>query len=266
LATLFPDVAALPFIEKTFLARSYRLFVLSFVTMAGGYFSSEATRAERVQELFDTIAPRYDLINDLQSLWLHRHWKNRLVKLADPSEGQHALDLCCGTGDIAFALAQRGAEVTGIDFSQPMLDQATARNSESKVTFLQGDALDTKQPENHFDLVTIAYGLRNLTSFEGGLREMHRVVKPGGKLLVLDFGKPPFAPWRWFYFGYLKWVVPWFGRIFCRDAPAYAYIHESLENYPAQDGVAEMMHELGCQDIVIHRILGSAMTINVGVK
>ena len=126
--------------------------------------------------------------------------------------------------------------------------------------------LDTKQPDNHFDLVTIAYGLRNLTNFKGGLREMHRVAKPGGKLLVLDFGKPSFAPWRWFYFGYLKWMVPWFGRIFCRDAPAYAYIHESLENYPAQDGVAEMMHELGCQDIVIHRILGSAMTINVGVK
>ena len=92
--------------------------------MAEGYFSSKATRAGRVQKLFDTIAPRYDLINDLQSLWLHRHWKKRLVKLADPSEGQRALDLCCGTGDVAFALAQYGAEVIGIDFSQPMLDLA----------------------------------------------------------------------------------------------------------------------------------------------
>ena len=156
--------------------------------MAEGYFSNDATRARRVQELFDTIAPRYDLINDLQSLWLHRHWKKRLVKLADPSESQRALDLCCGTGDVAFALARCGAEVIGMDFSQPMLDHATARNSESKVTFLHGDALDTKQPDNHFDLVPIAYGLRNLTNFKGGLREMHRVAKPGGKLLVLDFG------------------------------------------------------------------------------
>ena len=95
---------------------------------------------------------------------------------------------------------------------------------------------------------------------------MHRVAKPGGKLLVLDFGKPSFAPWRWYFFSYLKWTVPWFGRIFCRDAPAYAYIHESLENYPAQDGVDKMLRELGCQDTAIHRILGSAMTINVGVK
>ena len=234
--------------------------------MAEGYFSNEATRAGRVQELFDTIAPRYDLINDLQSLWLHRHWKKRLVKLADSSEGQRALDLCCGTGDVAFALAQCGADVIGIDFSQLMLDRAAVRNSESKVTFLHGDALDTKQPDNHFDLVTIAYGLRNLTNFKGGLREMHRVAKPCGKLLVLDFGKPSFAPWRWYFFSYLKWMVPWFGRIFCRAAPAYAYIHESLENYPVQDGVAKMMRELGCQDFTIHRILGSAMTINVGVK
>jgi len=167
--------------------------------MAEGYFSNNETRAQRVRELFNAIAPRYDFINDLQSLGLHRRWKKRLVKLADPNEGQRALDLCCGTGDIAFALAQRGADVIGIDFSQPMLDQAAVRNSESKVTFLHGDALDTKQPDDHFDLVTIAYGLRNLTNFKGGLREMHRVAKPGGKLLVLDFGKPSFAPWRWYF-------------------------------------------------------------------
>ena len=240
--------------------------MLPLAVMAEGYFSSERTRAERVKELFSTIAPRYDLINDLQSLWLHRQWKKSLVKLADPRPGQSALDLCCGTGDIAFALEQLGAEVIGMDFSQPMLNFAAERNVGSKVTFLQGDALDTKQPDNHFDLVTVAYGLRNLASFGGGLREMYRVVKPGGRILVLDFGKPSFAPWRWFYFGYLKWMVPWFGRILCRNAPAYAYIHESLEKYPAQDGVAEVMVELGCQEISIHRILGSAMTINVGVK
>ena len=234
--------------------------------MAEGCFSSEATRAGRVQELFDIIAPRYDLINDLQSLWLHRHWKKRLVKLADPSESQRALDLCCGTGDIAFALADCGAAVVALDFSKPMLAQAIRRNRDLTVTFREGDALDTRLPDDHFDCVTIAFGLRNLASFENGLGEMHRLTKPGGKMLVLDFGKPSFAPWRWFYFGYLKWMIPWFGRIFCSDAPAYAYIHESLENYPAQDGVAEMMRELGCQDIAIHRIFGSAMTINVGVK
>ena len=234
--------------------------------MAEGYFSSDETRAERVQELFDVIAPRYDLINDLQSFWLHRHWKRCLVSLAQPTTGQRALDLCCGTGDVAFELAAHGVEVTGLDFSQSMLECASERNSSSKVSFQRGDALNTKLSNNHFDIVTMAYGLRNLSDFEGGVQEMHRLTKPGGKMLVLDFGKPTFGPWRWFYFTYLKWLVPVFGRIFCSDAPAYAYIHESLEHYPAQDGVAKTMRDIGCREVAIHRILGSAMTINVGVK
>ncbi len=234
--------------------------------MAEGYFSSDETRAERVQELFDVIAPRYDLINDLQSFWLHRHWKRRLVSLAQPTVGQRALDLCCGTGDVAFELSTHGVDVKGVDFSQSMLECATERNSSPKVSFQRGDALNTKLSENHFDIVTMAYGLRNLSDFEGGVQEMYRLTKPGGKMLVLDFGKPTFGPWRWFYFTYLKWLVPVFGRIFCSDAPAYAYIHESLEHYPAQDGVAKVMRDIGCREVAIHRILGSAMTINVGVK
>ena len=234
--------------------------------MAEGYFSNNDTRAQRVRELFNAIAPRYDFINDLQSLGLHRRWKKRLVTLAEPAKGQRALDLCCGTGDIALALARRGAEVTGLDFSQPMLDQATARDREKTVTFLPGDALETKQPDNHFDLVTIAYGLRNLASVEAGLAEMHRVAKPGGKILVLEFGQPSNRFLRFWYHGYLKYAVPIFGKIFCRNAPAYAYIHESLKNYPAQDDVNKILRDLGCEQTEIHRILGSTMTINVGVK
>ena len=236
------------------------------MAMAEGYFSSDETRAERVQNLFEVIAPRYDLINDLQSLWLHRYWKRRLVSLSNPSSGQRALDLCCGTGDVAFGLAARGVEVTGMDFSQAMLEHARERNSASEVNFQWGDALNTELPDNHFDIVTIAYGLRNLADFEGGLKEMYRVTKPGGRILILDFGRPAFGPWRWVYSTYLRWMVPVFGRVFCSDAPAYAYIHESLENYPAQDGVEKILRELDCSEVALHRILGSAMTINVGVK
>jgi len=234
--------------------------------MSRGYFADDETRAERVQDLFNTIAPRYNLINDLQSFWLHRYWKRRLVALTNLDPDHRALDLCCGTGDVAFDLAARGAEVTGMDFSRSMLKCAAERNSDANVDFQCGDALNTDLPENNFDVVTMAYGLRNLSDFEGGLQEMYRVTKPGGRILVLDLGKPSFEPWRWLYFGYLKWIVPVFGQIFCRDAPAYAYMHESLGHYPAQEGVAKVMEELGCKEVNIHRILGSAMTINVGVK
>jgi demethylmenaquinone methyltransferase/2-methoxy-6-polyprenyl-1,4-benzoquinol methylase len=240
--------------------------VLNYVSMAEGYFSNDETRAERVQDLFEVIASRYDFINDLQSLRLHRYWKRRLISLANPLPGQRALDLCCGTGDVAFGLAARGVEVIGMDFSQGMLEHAEERNSTSGVTFQWGDALNTELPDNHFDIVTIAYGLRNLADFEGGLKEMYRVTKSGGRMLILDFGRPSFAPWRWVYSTYLRWLVPIFGRVFCSDAPAYAYIHESLENYPAQDGVEKVLRELGCSEVALHRILGSAMTINVGVK
>ena len=106
------------------------------------------------------------------------------------------LDLCCGTGDVSFALADSGTQVTGLDFSQVMLDYAKVRDELTRVTFQRGDALATGFPDNHFEIVTIAYGLRNLADFEGGLREMYRVAKPGGRIMVLDFGKPSRAR-RW---------------------------------------------------------------------
>ena len=234
--------------------------------MAGSYLAKDETHAEKVCELFDNIAPRYDRINDLQSLWLHHRWKRRLVRLAKIQPGQHALDLCCGTGDIAQALAAQGAKVTALDFSAPMLKIARQRKAGADIEFLEGDALNTGQPAEHFDAVTIAYGLRNLADFDAGLREMHRVAKPGGRLCILDFGKPPNRLLRFWYEGYLKWIVPRLGQALCRDAPAYAYIHESLADYPAQAGIAKAMEKLNCQEIETHNMMLGAMAINLGVK
>ena len=240
--------------------------MLMFPEMDQSYLAKDAKRAEKVRELFDSIAPRYDLINDLQSFWLHRRWKRRLVQLAGVKPGQRALDLCCGTGDIALALEGQGAKVTAMDFSEPMLKIAEQRKGDADIKYKIGDALSTGEPEAHYDCVTIAYGLRNLSEFERALAEMHRITKPGGKLLVLDFGKPPSCLVRFWYLGYLKWMVPCFGRIFCRDAPAYAYIHESLEDYPAQIGIESAMENLGCEKIKTHNLFLGTMAINVGVK
>lgn len=237
--------------------------------MGNAYYAPDATRAAKVHSLFARIAPRYDLINDLQSFGLHRLWKRRLVRLAAARPGLRALDLCCGTGDVAFALARAGAEVTGFDFSQEMLAVAKQRKPSAgsgPIEFLHGDALKMPFPDAHFDIVTISYGLRNLADFAGGLREMHRVMRPGGRLVVLDFGKPPNRLWRTLYFGYLRFAVPIFGRIFCGDAAAYAYILESLRHYPAQEGVAAALRELGCANVRVVNLLGGVMSLNYGEK
>jgi demethylmenaquinone methyltransferase/2-methoxy-6-polyprenyl-1,4-benzoquinol methylase len=240
--------------------------------MGNKYYQAGRERAEKVAELFASIAPRYDLINDLQSFGLHRVWKRRLLRLAAPKPGERALDLCCGTGDIAWALAARGVEVTGLDFSEPMLAVARAKTQKPSrghvlpPSFTLGDAAHLSFPDNHFDIVTIAYGLRNLANWKNGLAEMWRVAKPGGRLLVLDFGKPDNRFWRGLYFSYLRWFVPMLGMIFCGDKQAYSYILESLQSYPAQHGVAVGMKELGCQDIRILPLLGGAMSINYARK
>jgi demethylmenaquinone methyltransferase / 2-methoxy-6-polyprenyl-1,4-benzoquinol methylase len=250
------------------------------ISMSNRFYVEGEQREEKVNDLFARVAPRYDLINDLQSLGLHRAWKRRLVRMARVQRSERALDVCCGTGDIAFSLARAGAEVNAVDFSEAMLNVARARQAtldfarlpggnergSGGVEFQQGDAQRLSFSDNTFDVVTVAYGLRNLSSWEQGLREMYRVAKPGGRLLVLDFGKPDSPWWRAFYFGYLRSFVPVFGKLFCGDSATHAYILESLKHYPAQCGVAAAMENLGCREVRIINLVGGAMSINYGVK
>jgi demethylmenaquinone methyltransferase/2-methoxy-6-polyprenyl-1,4-benzoquinol methylase len=236
--------------------------------MHDSYYDAGEHRAERVQDLFGHIAPRYDLINDLQSFGLHRAWKRKAVRLAQVEQGMDALDICCGTGDIVLALRKCGAVVMGLDFSLPMLRVALQRRAARSggILLIQGDAQGLPFADKTFDAVTVGYGLRNLVSWKRGLAEMRRVTKPGGRLVVLDFGKPSNAIWRKVYFAYLRWAVPAFGRTFCKNAPAYAYILESLEHYSGQQGIEAHMRELGCRDVRVINLLGGAMSINFGIK
>lgn len=237
--------------------------------MSNEYYVPGEQRAAKVNDLFAKIARRYDFLNDLQSFGLHRGWKRQVVTLANVTPKSHALDLCCGTGDISFALAQRGAETTGLDFSAQMLAVAAERSQKTGTclpTFIQGDAQNVPFPDSSFDIVTIGYGLRNLTSWQRGLEEMYRVAKPGARLIVLDFGKPPNALWRALYFTHLQISVPLIGLLFCGNAKAYAYILESLKHYPAQLAVAEKMRELKLANIQVINLMGGAMAINYGEK
>ena len=234
--------------------------------MSNTFYVPGEQRAAKVNDLFASIARRYDLINDLQSFGLHRRWKRRVADLAAVTPGARALDLCCGTGDLALALAARGATVTGLDFSAPMLEVAGRRKTGDNPVFIQGDALQIPFPDNSFDIVTMGYGLRNLASWESGLAEMWRVAKPGGRVIILEFGKPANALWRKLYFTHLQCSVPLTGWIFCGNAQAYAYILESLKHYPAQRAVAAKMRETKFANARVVDFMGGAMAINYGEK
>lgn len=247
--------------------------MLDWARMSNTFYAPGEQRAEKVHALFATIARRYDLINDVQSFGMHRRWKRRLVSLANVKPGDRALDVCCGTGDIAFALAAQGAETTGLDFTEQMLavaetraNQANPKSKTQNPKFVQGDAMKLPFADESFDAVTVGYGLRNLASWETGLNEMIRVAKPGGRIVVLDFGKPDNALWRTLYFGYLRLCVPVFGLLFAGRADAYAYILESLQHYPAQRGVQAAMHQHGLKNVRVVNLIGGAMSFNYGEK
>lgn len=232
--------------------------------MSDSYYQQGVERADHVRALFNRIAGRYDLINDLQSFGLHRYWKRRLLNLAEVKPGVSALDVCCGTGDITEALSAAGARCIGCDFSGAMLFLAKARKMD--IPYVQADALKLPFRDARFDAVTISYGLRNLADFRQGLSELLRALKPGGCLLILDFGKPQNPVWRSIYFTYLRVVVPIFGLFFCGDPAAYSYILESLRNYPAQDGVRGLLGELGCSSVEVYNFLGGIMSIHRAVR
>jgi demethylmenaquinone methyltransferase/2-methoxy-6-polyprenyl-1,4-benzoquinol methylase len=202
----------------------------------------------------------------VQCLGLHRLWKRRLLRRAAVRPGEDALDVCCGTGDVTFALARRGAAATGVDFSAPMLALAAARrpreDAPGRTRFLAGDALALPFPDGTFDLVTVSYGLRNLADLDAGLRELRRVARPGGRLAALDFSKPAWPPLRAAYFLYLRAAVPLFGRLFAGNAAAYAYILESLRAFPDAAALGARLAAAGWERVRTEPVGGGVMALH----
>ena len=236
--------------------------------MGNKYLSYDEKRAPKVREMFSRLAGRYDVVNDVMSFGLHRVWKKQTVRLA--LDGRHGvirwLDLCCGTGDLCFRAERENVRVCGADFTLPMLAVARRRKIEQRGTsrFLQADALRLPFADGSFDVISVGYGLRNLADPERGLTEMRRVLAPGGRAVILDFGKPENPVAGALYQGFLYTMMPAVGWLFHGDPQTYLYIPESLKRYPGQRGVQEMMRRAGFVHARYEEKLLGTMGINIG--
>lgn len=204
-----------------------------------------------VKSMFARIARRYDLANRLLSGGTDIWWRHRLVRAVERSNPHRVLDVATGSGDVAFALARRlpqKTQIIGADFCQPMLDEAEKKRRERRwagnVTFQQGDGLALPFADQSFDAVTISFGLRNMADRHRSLSEMRRVLRPGGRLFILEFSQPH----RWFrpfYFFYLRRVLPWFAGVLTGDRAAYEYLNETIEKFPAREPLADEIRAAG---------------------
>jgi demethylmenaquinone methyltransferase/2-methoxy-6-polyprenyl-1,4-benzoquinol methylase len=226
--------------------------------------------SEQVQGMFDRIAGRYDLLNSLMTAGLHHRWRERAADRAELKPGEAVLDVCCGTGDLAFELARRvspGGHVVGCDFSEPMLDLAREKAAErgvESVRFEWADALSLPYDDGRFDAVTVGFGVRNFADRDKGLRELARVLKPGGRLVILEFTEPRRPPFSTFYSLWFDRIVLVLGRL-TPNPEAYSYLAESVHGFPGPEALAAKMDAAGFERIRWLLTAGGILAIHSGV-
>ncbi|MEK7432447.1 MAG: bifunctional demethylmenaquinone methyltransferase/2-methoxy-6-polyprenyl-1,4-benzoquinol methylase UbiE [Cyanobacteriota bacterium] len=234
--------------------------------------SETREKASYVHEMFSGIAKRYDFFNDVISLGMHKKWKRFVAEKTVLKEGDIALDLCTGTGDIAFELLKKvgdSGKVYGVDFVQNMLDVANVRAKKETtrdITFKLGDAMNIPFEDNTFDAVTIGYGLRNVKDIPLAIEEIKRVTKKGGRIISLDLGKPTIPVYKDFYYFYFYRIMPIITNIFQGKKDAYNYLPNSLDEYPAQKGIIKIMQNAGLKEVRCYDFAGGATAIHVAVK
>jgi len=223
--------------------------------------------APEVQAMFDRIAPRYDLLNRVMTAGLDRRWREAAAAAADVAAGESALDVCTGTGDLAFALARRvtaAGRVVGADFAENMLEQARAKAGERGVAveFVQADALALPFADDSFDGATVAFGIRNVSDLGTGIAEMARVVRPGGRVVILEITTPRHL--RRFYQLWFDRAVPLLGKVLGRDGDAYGYLPASVKRFPEPPALAAEMSQAGLDDIRWQLFAGGIVALHYG--
>ncbi|UWG95801.1 demethylmenaquinone methyltransferase [Dehalobacter sp. DCM] len=230
-------------------------------------------KSHYVQDTFNSIAGKYDLMNTLMSLGMDNSWRRRTVKKVGAKQGMNMLDVCCGTGKMTLTLAAAvspAGQVTGLDFSEEMLSIAgksiSASPYKERIVLMQGDAMSLPFDENCFDGATVGWGLRNLPDLRQGIKEMIRIVKPGSMIVSLDMGKPTLPIYKQLYWLYFEKIIPFLGRMHGGKQKEYAYLYHSACEFESQEQLADIFAECGLENCGYINLLGGVVAIVYGKK
>lgn len=230
------------------------------------------TKEEKVHKVFEKISPDYDKMNSLISFKLHLFWRKQTMELMRVKKGAKVLDVCCGTADWTILSAKyvgEGGSVVGLDFSENMLQIGQEKVSESglqNITLIHGNAMELPFEDNHFDFVTIGFGLRNVPDYLQVLKEMNRVLKPGGQAVCLDTSQPNIPLWRPFFNTYFRHVMPLFGKLFAKSYEEYSWLQESTRTFPGMGELSDLFYEAGFRYVRYISHSGGASATHFGYK
>lgn len=235
------------------------------------YSDSLKGKKEQVAEMFDNIAPKYDFLNHFLSFGIDKVWRRKAIRLLMKYSPVSILDVATGTGDFAIAALKTGAtKIIGVDISEEMLAVGRVKIENlgiaSKISLQKGDSEELSFPDNSFDAVTVAFGVRNFENLSKGIDELFRVLKPGGIVCVLEFSKPRPFPVKQLYTFYSFYILPFFGRLFSNDKSAYRYLPESVEVFPDGDEFLSVLTKSGFTQAIQHRQTFGVATIYTGIK
>lgn len=230
------------------------------------------SKEKKVHNVFETISDKYDSMNSIISFNRHKSWRKDVMKKMRIEKGSTALDVCTGTGDWAFSLAEEVGDtghVIGLDFSENMLSIAHDKHQDTdlkQLNFIHGNAMDLPFEDNSFDYVTIGFGLRNVPDYLTVLKEMYRVVKPGGTVVCLETSQPTLIGFRQLYYFYFKFIMPLFGKIFAKSYNEYAWLHESAKDFPDKQELAKLFNKAGFSNVYIKSYTGGVAAMHSATK
>lgn len=230
------------------------------------------SKEERVHHVFEKIYKNYDSMNSVISFQKHKAWRKDVMEEMNVQKGSNALDVCSGTGDWSLALAEAVGEtgsVIGLDFSDNMLKVAEEKRSRmtlSNLKFISGNAMELPFEDNSFDYVTIGFGLRNVPDYMKVLEELHRVVKPGGKVVCLETSQPTMIGFRQAYYFYFRFIMPLIGKLFAKSYDEYAWLHESAKDFPDKNELWRMFHKAGFYHVKVKSYTGGVAAMHMATK